>query len=154
MHASEVVPGVYIAKGKFADEFGFISSYIIVDNEAAIIIDSGTAGDPGKEILDYIKTLGLNPKSDITAILCTHGHPDHIGGAGILRKATCASVMIHKDDAEMLTNPTAFIKDRLSLDFAGRMAMKIDRGPLRVNYRPTKVDRTLRDGDTIQVGYG
>ncbi len=152
MHASEVVPGVHIAKGKFADEFGFISSYIIVDNEAAIIIDPGTAGDPGKEILDYIKTLGINPKSDIIAIVCTHGHPDHIGGAGILRKATGASVMIHKDDAEMLTNPMAFINDRLSLDFAGRMAMKIDRGPLRVNYRPTKVDRILRDGDTIQVG--
>ena len=152
MHGSEVVPGVYVAKGKFADEFGFISCYIVVDNEAAIIIDPGTAGDPGKEVLEYIKTLGINPKSDIVAILCTHGHPDHIGGAGILHRATGASVMIHADDAEMVTNPTSFINDRLRLDFAGRMAMKVDRGPLRVNYRPTEVDRTLRDGDTITVG--
>ncbi|MHA1908453.1 MAG: MBL fold metallo-hydrolase [Candidatus Thorarchaeota archaeon] len=141
-----------MAKGKFADEFGFISSYLIVDGDAAIIIDPGTAGDPGKEILDFVKKIGLNPKSDIIALLCTHGHPDHIGGASVLRKATGASIMIHKDDAEMVTDPTSFIKKRLRLDFGGRMKMKVDTGPLRVNYRSTEVERMLKDGDTIQVG--
>ncbi|MFW9908066.1 MAG: MBL fold metallo-hydrolase [Candidatus Thorarchaeota archaeon] len=152
MHASEIVPGVYTAKGKFADEFGFISSYVIIDNEAAIIIDPGTAGDPGKELLEFIRERGINPKSDVVAILCTHGHPDHIGGAGILKRITGAPIMIHEADAEMVSNPTLFIKERLSLDFAGRMSMKIDRGPLRVNYHPAQVDRKLREGDTISVG--
>ncbi len=152
MHASEIVPGVYVAKGKFADEFGFISSYLIVDGDAAIIIDPGTAGDPGKEVLDFVKKIGLNPKSDIIALVCTHGHPDHIGGASVLRRATGATIMIHQKDAEMVTNPTAFIKDRLRLDFAGRMKMKIDTGPLRVNYRPAEVGKMLRDGDIIEVG--
>ncbi len=152
MHASEIIPGVYVAKGKFADEFGFISSYLIVDGDAAIIIDPGTAGDPGKEMLDFVRTIGLNPKSDIIAILCTHGHPDHIGGAGIIRKTTGAPIMIHKKDAEMVTDPTSFIKTRLRLDFGGRMKMKVDTGPLRVNYRPAEVGRTLNDGDIIEVG--
>ncbi len=152
MYGSEIIPGIYVVKGKFADEFGFISSYVIVDGDTAAVIDPGTAGDPGKDTLEFVKHLGLNPKSDITTILCTHGHPDHIGGAGILKKATGASIMIHEDDAVLLSNPSEFIDSRLKLTFAGRMAMKVDRGPLRVNYRPVDPDRLLDRGDTIRIG--
>jgi glyoxylase-like metal-dependent hydrolase (beta-lactamase superfamily II) len=152
MHGSEIVPGIYVVKGKFADEFGFISSYVIVDGEVAAIIDPGTAGDPGKDTLEFIKEIGLNPKSDIETILCTHGHPDHIGGAGILKKQTGASIMIHEDDAEMLSTPASFIKSRLKLDLAGRMAMSIDRGPLRVNYHSVIPDGFLDHGDIINIG--
>lgn len=152
MYGSEIIPGIYVVKGKFADEFGFISSYVIVDGETAAIIDPGTAGDPGKDTLEFVRDLGLNPKSDITTILCTHGHPDHIGGAGILKKATGASILIHEDDAVLLSEPAEFIKSRLRLDLAGRMSMKIDRGPLRVNYHPVEPDRLIDHGDVITIG--
>ncbi|NWF96491.1 MAG: MBL fold metallo-hydrolase [Candidatus Thorarchaeota archaeon] len=152
MSASEIVPGVYVVKGKFADEFGFISSYLVVDSGNVAVIDPGTAGDPGSLTTDAIRGLGLDPKHDVVAILCTHGHPDHIGGAARLKKATGAQVMIHSADAELMTDPQSFVEKRLWIDTAGKLAMKVERGPLRVNYREMTPDRLLRDGEEIRVG--
>lgn len=138
-------------RGKFADEFGFISSYLIVNNESVLVIDPGTAGDPGEKIISTVKNLGLG-SGDVKGILCTHGHPDHVGGAFRLKKATGAPVIIGAQDASILEAPDLFLKERLSLDFGDRISMKIDRGPLRVNYKGVKPDRTLRDGDVVMVG--
>ena len=151
MTASEIVPGVYVVKGKFAGEFGFISSYIVADGGEALIIDPGTAGDPGEELLEALDRMGLK-KNALVGVLCTHGHPDHVGGAYRLKRATGARVMIHGADAGILENPQLFVNERLSLDAAGRFAMRLERGPLRVNYRGMKPDSLLVDGQSIQVG--
>ncbi len=152
MVVQELIPGLYYLRGRFAPEFGFISTYIIVDDDQALLVDPGTAGDPGDLIIKALKELGLKPKSDLKGIICTHGHPDHIGGVGRLQQSTDASVMIHKNDAELLETPDLFLKKRLRMDFAKRFAMKFDKSPLRVNFRPVTPDRILVDGDTIKVG--
>jgi hydroxyacylglutathione hydrolase len=152
MSSVEIIEGIRIIKGKFAGEFGFISSYLIIDDDEVLIIDPGTAGHPGGMIIDTIKYYGLKPKSDTVGIVCTHGHPDHIGGVTRTQKETNAPVLIHHDDAELLENPAAFINNRLRIDFAGRMQMKLEKGPMRVNYRKYEPDRLITDGETIQVG--
>lgn len=152
MSASEIIPGVFAVKGKFAGEFGYISSYIVVDGDEALVIDPGTAGDPGDRISKAIKSIGLNPNSDISGIVCTHSHPDHVGGAAILKKSTGAPVLIHSEDAEILSHPDHFLQNRLVLDFAERMSMKVDKGPLRVNYKGVDADQILQDGESIGVG--
>lgn len=152
MASTEIIPGVHIIKGKFAGEFGFIASYLIVSEGEALLIDPGTAGDPGDNIEKALKDFGLNHKSDLIGIVCTHGHPDHAGGAGRLRKATGAPVMIHSEDAELLRDPSSFLNERLLMDRAQRMAMKFDKGPLRVNYREIEPDNLLTNGQQLQVG--
>lgn len=152
MSAAEIVPSVYAIKGKFAGEFGYISSYLIVDGEEVLVVDPGTAGDPGNRISKAIKSLGLNPKSDIVGIACTHSHPDHAGGTALLKKATGAPVLVHGEDADVLCNPEILLKARFALNLAERMSMKMDKGPLRVNYKGVDADRILKDGDTIGVG--
>ncbi|TFG30817.1 MBL fold metallo-hydrolase [Candidatus Thorarchaeota archaeon] len=152
MASIEVIPGIHSIRGKFAGEFGFISCYLVIDNGEALVIDPGTAGDPGDQIENQIKLQGMNPKSDLVGILCTHGHPDHIGGAGRLRKNTNASIMIHEDDAELLSEPATFLTKRLLMDRAERFAMKLDKGPLRVNYRGIEPDSVLSDRQKIRVG--
>ncbi|MGY5858986.1 MAG: MBL fold metallo-hydrolase [Candidatus Thorarchaeota archaeon] len=152
MASTEIIPGIHVIRGKFAGEFGFIASYLIVSEGEALIIDPGTAGDPGDNIEKALKNLGLNHKSDLIGIVCTHGHPDHAGGAGLLRKETSAPIMIHGEDAELLKDPSSFLNDRLLMDRAQRMAMKFDKGPLRVNYRAFEPDSFLTSGQRIQVG--
>lgn len=152
MSATEIIPGIYAIKGKFAGEFGYITSYLVVDGDEALVIDPGTAGDPGNRIEKAIRSLDLKPQSDIVGIVCTHGHPDHVGGAALLKRGTAAPIMIHSEDADVLANPDTFLTNRVLLDFAGRMSMKLDKGPLRVNYKGVDPDRTLHDGDTIHAG--
>lgn len=152
MASTEIIPGVHVIRGKFAGEFGFIASYLIVSEGEALIIDPGTAGDPGDNVVKTLKDFGLNHKSDLVGIVCTHGHPDHAGGAGRLRKSTGAPIMIHSGDAELLRDPSSFLNERLLMDRAQRLSMKFNKGPLRVNYRGIEPDNLLSNGQQIQVG--
>jgi glyoxylase-like metal-dependent hydrolase (beta-lactamase superfamily II) len=149
---SEIIPGVYSIRGRFAPEFGFISSYLVVDGQEALIIDPGTYAEPGEDILKAIGSLGMKPKRSLVGILCTHGHPDHIGGASRLRRATGAPVMIHSGDKDLLERPSTFIRERLKLSPAGRLAMKFDQSPLKANFVGQKPDRILSHGDEVKVG--
>ncbi|MCW4020722.1 MAG: MBL fold metallo-hydrolase [Candidatus Bathyarchaeota archaeon] len=65
----------------------------------AIVIDPGFAKDESRKILKEISKRGLKVKY----IVNTHGHGDHIGGNDTLRKATGAEILIHQNDASMLT---------------------------------------------------
>jgi len=148
----EIVPGIVSIQGDYEPGFGYLTSHLILGDEVLVIVDPGTAGSPGREIIETIEDLGFNSKSDVAAILCTHGHPDHIGGCHRIQKHTDAPVMIHKLDAKLIEDPSSFIKDRLRLDFAGRLSMKLERGPLKVNYRSMSVDKRLKANELLSFG--
>ena len=94
----------------------------------AAVVDPG---DEGHKILKRLEELKLK----CTAIILTHGHVDHIGALKEVHSATGASVMIHTEDADMLTNPSR----NLSMFMGGNIKLKA-------------ADRLLNDGDTIEVG--
>src|SRR5512144_2531325 len=56
--------------------------------------------DPGDEI-DRIQSILARHHLRVTAIVITHAHIDHIGGAQKLRAATGAPVYLNPDDAEL-----------------------------------------------------
>ena len=82
-----------IAPGSFAS-----NCYILSDNGEAVVIDPSA---PAAWIMKTVEAEGLK----ITAILLTHGHFDHMLGLERLRAANPdAPVMVHADDAEMLSD--------------------------------------------------
>ncbi|NLI93631.1 MAG: MBL fold metallo-hydrolase [Peptococcaceae bacterium] len=74
--------------------------YLVSCNQTkkAVLVDPGAGS---KTLLNWIKEHDF----EITHIILTHGHFDHIGAVEDLRNELSAKVAIHKDDAEMLTNP-------------------------------------------------
>lgn len=103
------------------------------ETKEAIVIDPGFDRErEAKEVLNFIDQNGLHAKY----IVNTHGHADHTAGNGITKKATGALILIHEDDAIMLTS----VAKTLSRVFG-----------LRVTSPPA--DRTLHDGNVIQVGH-
>ena len=60
------------------------SLLLLHDGQRALVVDPGDAGP----VQAHLAGQGLQ----LTAILVTHYHPDHIGGAAALREATGASV--------------------------------------------------------------
>lgn len=74
------------------------NTYLLADRDAgeALVIDPG--GDPG-EILAFLAQERLTCR----LIVNTHGHFDHISGNRALKTATGASLLVHADDAPLLT---------------------------------------------------
>lgn len=97
----------------------------------AMIIDPGF--DSRAEAEKTLKEIeGLN--LEVKLILNTHGHPDHTTGNRIVKEATGATILIHEEDAPMMTTT---------------------RGPFRFwgfHGSSPPADRVLHDGDTVQVG--
>lgn len=55
---------------------------IIKNNNTVILIDCGLSG---KRLTEELKNIGIDAK-DITAMLITHEHSDHIAGAGVMSR--------------------------------------------------------------------
>lgn len=64
----------------------------------------GAVIDPGDEVLRIMKEISESALK-ISAILLTHGHFDHTGGARELKRITGAPVLIHPADAPALEFP-------------------------------------------------
>ena len=79
-----VAPGIILDR--------FVYSYILA-GETITLIDTGVAGCENA-IFDYIRLIGRDPR-EISLIILTHSHPDHIGAVKAIREATGCSVMAH-----------------------------------------------------------
>jgi glyoxylase-like metal-dependent hydrolase (beta-lactamase superfamily II) len=87
----EVTPGIHWIEGINGN------CYLLVD-ESLTLIDTGLPRK-AKKILRYItNTLHRSP-SELTTIILTHFHPDHIGNAAQLRMITGAKLAAHSIDA-------------------------------------------------------
>lgn len=98
------------------------------DSRKAVIIDPG---DEGELILQTIREQKLEPEW----ILLTHGHGDHIGAVGFLKKALDLKVGIHWEEANMLTDARV----NLSVLFGESILSP-------------PADRLFREGDTFDLG--
>lgn len=96
---------------------------------AAVVIDPG--GET-RSIVSRLRRWGL----ECMGILCTHGHVDHVAGAGPLSVAVGAPVYISELDAGALASPRTKL-----MGLAGGVRAT----------RPRQV-RYLRDGDRVEVG--
>ncbi len=70
--------------------------YVVGDEKTkqAIVIDPGDEPD---RIIELIKNNGF----EVSTIICTHAHFDHIGVVGDIKKVTDAKILLHKDDIEL-----------------------------------------------------
>ncbi len=85
----EIVPNVYQLTTRGVN-------IILIAEEKLTLIDTGLRGSSAK-IVQFIRSLGRKVE-EISLIIVTHNHFDHIGGLAELRKLTKAKVAAHKAD--------------------------------------------------------
>ena len=86
----EIIPGVYLL-----DKVRGSNVYLIADKRLALI-DTGMSGSATR-ILSFIKDSGRDPQ-ELSHIIVTHGHIDHIGSAAELQRLTGAKIVAHQDE--------------------------------------------------------
>ena len=74
---------------------------VIAQEGRCLIIDSGMDKDAGRDILNQVKKLGLAP----SALLVTHAHADHFGGAQYLVRQTGLKVYASRVEAAVMSGP-------------------------------------------------
>jgi len=114
----------------------FVYVYMIYGREITLI-DSGVASSE-KIISEYLRNTGRNPE-EISLMILTHGHPDHIGAAQAIKEISGCSVAAHGADRVWIENPDQQLKDRPVPGF-----YSLVKGSVRV-------DRILNEGDVLYL---
>jgi hydroxyacylglutathione hydrolase len=117
----------------------FVYAYWIA-GEKVVLIDAGVKGSDAA-ILDGIRQAGRNLTGADTLVL-SHSHPDHIGSARAIRASWQVTVAAHAAEHAWIENTDRQKRERPVPGFD----LLVD-GPVRV-------DRTLADGDRIDLGGG
>jgi hydroxyacylglutathione hydrolase len=81
-----------------------VFAYLVADDGGG----DGLVIDPAADV-DHILAVARKHKIDIKYIVNTHGHVDHIAGNVEMKEKTGASLIIHADDATMLTSTPAMM---------------------------------------------
>jgi hydroxyacylglutathione hydrolase len=102
------------------------------------LIDAGVA-ESAPFILSMVRDAGRDP-GEVSTLILTHSHPDHIGGARAIQKATSCIIAAHPAERAWIENTNLQARERPIPGF-----------PILVE-GPVRIDRLLADGDRIGIG--
>jgi metallo-beta-lactamase class B len=114
-----------------------LSSFLFVTGEGNILFNTGMPSS-GPMIEESIRQLGFKFE-EIKVIINGHAHSDHAGAIAYLKEKTGAQLAVMREDVTAM-------EDGGKDDFYYGWDWKV------MGFPPAKVDRILRDGDTIRMG--
>jgi len=108
--------------------------FLFTTAEGHILMNTGMPSS-GPMIVDSVRKLGFKP-DDIKVMINGHAHIDHAGAFAYIKEKTGAQLAVMKDDVAAMESG-----DLNDFKYANDFA-----------YPAIKVDRVLRDGDTVRLG--
>lgn len=109
----KILPGIYLLKVPFSTIW---TGVFLVDGDEKILIDSGASAQSVTEcIVPALKEIGLS-LSDITYLINTHSHGDHMGGNDrILELAPEITLVAFEGAADKVSDPLKYsIRTRIT----------------------------------------
>jgi len=138
VHAIRIPFTITTPAGVVIDRFVYV--YLIYGTNGVCLIDSGVASSE-RAIFEYLSATDRKV-SDISLIIQTHAHPDHIGASRTIKAETGCEVAIHPAEKAWIENVQLQARERPVPGFDELVA-----GSLAVN-------RLLEDGDVFDLGCG
>ena len=137
IHALKIPFKLRVGPTRTVDRFVF--AYLIF-GEQICLIDCGVAGSEAL-ILDYVKDNGRDPH-EISQVVFTHSHADHIGGGQALKKQTGCKTAAHIDAKPWIENVDQQYAERPIGNFYEIVGGSVE------------IDSELNDGDQLDFGDG
>ena len=100
----EIAPGIYQIQVPISDNpLGYSNSYIVEGENHWVMIDTGWDTREAFSTLESgVKSLGIE-LSEISTIIITHAHPDHLGLAGSIKRVSPKTKLFaHRREAELI----------------------------------------------------
>jgi hydroxyacylglutathione hydrolase len=133
----EIIEGIHRID-EASNNIAHSNVYLIINEMELLVIDTGTSGN-AKKIVDYIQKIGHQP-TEVSTIILTHYHMDHVGSAKNLKDLTNAQVAASTEDAAFISGNTPYPKPKNLLFRAVTSFIKIP---------PVEVDILLKEGSSI-----
>ena len=137
IHAIKIPFKLEISPGKTLDRF--VYAYLIYGKRICLI-DCGVSSSDTL-IFDYLRKTGRKPE-EISMLVLTHSHPDHIGGAQGIKKGAGCKVAAHRDAKPWIEDVDRQYRERPITNFHSLVEGSV------------QVDRVLGDGDSLDLGDG
>ena len=137
IHAIHIPFRVPIAPDRFIERE--VYAYLVV-GETLTLIDCGVAGS-AEGIFEAVRGLGRDP-AEITTLILSHAHPDHLGAARSIREATGCRVWAHGAERHWIEDTERQGRERPVPGF-----QTLVEGPVAI-------DRLLIDGETLSLASG
>ena len=115
----------------------FVYCFIVCGSEI-YLIDTGVASSE-QLIFDYIRQIGRSPE-EISTIILTHSHPDHIGSAKSIKELTGCKILAHGGEKDWIEDVDKQFAERPVPGFYSLVGGSVT------------VDKTLEEGDKIDLG--
>jgi glyoxylase-like metal-dependent hydrolase (beta-lactamase superfamily II) len=138
LHAVKIPFAVTTPWGVTIDRFVYV--YLIYGTNGVCLIDTGVASSE-RAIFEYLWATDRKV-SDISLIIQTHSHPDHIGASRTIKAETGCQVAIHPAEKAWIENVQLQARERPVPGFDALVS-----GSLAVN-------RLLEDGEVFDLGCG
>jgi len=122
----EIIDGIYLIGGPNITSANDAAIYLIDFSGDLVMIDAG-AGKSSAQIVRNIEILGLTP-TNISHLILTHCHIDHIGSAPFFNERYGTKLIIHELDAKAVETGDSL---KTAANWYG------------TTFPPTKVDRKL-----------
>jgi len=137
IHAIRIPFQLEVGSGKTLDRFVYA---FLIYGERICLIDAGVSSSKGI-IFDYVKKTGRDPE-EISLLVLTHSHPDHIGGAPAVKRESGCKVAAHEDDRPWIEDVEHQFRERPIGNFHSLVEDAV------------KVDFPIKDGDQLDLGGG
>ncbi|MFQ5838975.1 MAG: MBL fold metallo-hydrolase, partial [Thermoplasmata archaeon] len=78
----------------------------LLTDDRLILVDTGIDGN-ASDVLSYLRKVAYKP-TDISSIIITHTHPDHVGGLAVLKERSDAEVAAHRLEADYISRKVVY----------------------------------------------
>jgi glyoxylase-like metal-dependent hydrolase (beta-lactamase superfamily II) len=141
----QVIKGVHIVP------MGFANTFLIEGDNGLTLIDAGFVGKESA-VFRAIRRLGRSP-DELKHLVFTHAHPDHIGSAAAIVRATGARTYMHTLDIPIAESGGPFRPMTPAPGLLGRVLCNLFFDPDKL-LDPVTIDEPLTPGETLPIAGG